>query len=42
MTERAERLAGLVGGEALVAEPELQVPELEDFADGAVAHVAVG
>ena len=42
MTERAERLAGLVGGEALVAEPELLVPELEDFADGAVAHVAVG
>ena len=41
MTERAERLAGLVGGEGLVAQAELLVPELEDFLDLASAHVAV-
>ena len=42
VTERAERLAGLVGGEGLVAQAELLVPELEDALDSALAHVSVG
>ena len=42
VTERAERLAGLVGGEGRVAQAELLVPELEDALDSALAHVSVG
>ena len=42
VTERAERLASLVGGEGLVAQAELLVPELEDALDSALTHVPVG
>ena len=42
MAERAERLAGLVRGEGLVAQAELLVPELEDALDSALTHVPVG
>ena len=39
MTEGAERLSGLVGGEGLVAQAELLVPELEDSLDRGLSHV---
>ena len=41
MTEGAERLSGLVGGEGLVAQPELLVPELENSLDRGLSHVPV-
>ena len=41
MTEGAERLSGLVGGQGLVAQAELLVPELEDSLDRGLSHVPV-
>ena len=41
MAEGAERLSGLVGGQGLVAQAELLVPELKDALDRGLAHVPV-
>lgn len=41
VTEGTERLSGLVGGEGLVAQAELLVPELEDSLDRGLSHVPV-